>query len=459
MKKKSRIVAVLMAALLVTAMPLSVLADEWNLANGDITVEAGGSYQNVYQGGNKKEDFSPVITSKGAETTNTITIHSQDDATATVTIKDVNISPPNSSAISVSDNSKAEITVSGDNNTLTSTASASSTEAIVHVGDNAELTIKGSGTGDSMNITAGEGRLAPAIGSHYGKDFTGTVNIENLNLTVDNGTGNTSAIGSGPKTYAGGGDFSGAVNIADSSVQITNSAGAGIGSGYRGSFSGEVNITDSEMDISSRDASIGSGCYGAFTENAEIMIDNSTVKADCDDRWYAAAIGAGYGYEMQGKISITGTSEILTDDCIARDDDYGTVNGTVLIGSNAKLYSKDGKTQREWADAIKGAQMQTIVEDVPSSASAEPTVQVVSSTSNAKTFWNNVIAQIRAAKKGDTITIDAGGFTTMPRAVMEALAECGVTLVIRWMGGEITIDNPVVDDSVWVYSFYTLFAG
>lgn len=50
-----------------------------------------------------------------------------------------------------------------------------------------------------------------------------------------------------------------------------------------------------------------------------------------------------------------------------------------------------------------------------------------------------------------------GGVTTMPRAVMEALAECGVTLVIHWMGGEdIVIDKPITNGNIWVFSFYTL---
>ena len=36
-------------------------------------------------------------------------------------------------------------------------------------------------------------------------------------------------------------------------------------------------------------------------------------------------------------------------------------------------------------------------------------------------------------------------------------AECGVTLVIHWIGGEdIVIDTPITDETIWVFSFYTL---
>jgi len=58
-------------------------------------------------------------------------------------------------------------------------------------------------------------------------------------------------------------------------------------------------------------------------------------------------------------------------------------------------------------------------------------------------FWSNVEKQIRAAKKGDTVTVDATWRTTMPVSIMDAIAETGVKLIIKWNGGEdITIDKP-----------------
>lgn len=459
MKRRSRILAVLMAALLVTAMPLSVLAEEYNLADGSITVNASESGQTVTQeakGINNQEQTTPTViksqdsSGNNTSTPNTVTISSSGDATAKVTLDNVNISTDNSNAINVTENSKAEITVSGEN----SVSNASNGQAVINVGENAELTIQGeSGTADKLNVTA-NGILpsnepkGAVIGSNYGEDFTGSVNVSDVTLAVTNaGRGQGAGIGSGA-----GGAFTGSVQISGSDVTVDSDYSVGIGSGDEGAFSGEVTIQDSQVKITSGEASIGGGNRSSFDEDGLVTIDNSTVIADSDK----VAIGADKAFN--GKVTITGDSTIQTNNPIGSFSSTG--NGTVSVGPDAKLYSSDGQTQKSWADVIQGAEAE--IAAAPSSASAVPAEAAEAATAapatfNEDDFWNDVIARIRAAKKGDTLTIDAGGFTTMPRAVMEALAECGVTLVIHWMGGEdIVIDNPITDGNIWVFSFYTL---
>lgn len=48
--KKKRIVSTLLALLLFASLPVSALAAEWDIGNGDITVNAGSGGQTVTQG-------------------------------------------------------------------------------------------------------------------------------------------------------------------------------------------------------------------------------------------------------------------------------------------------------------------------------------------------------------------------------------------------------------------------
>lgn len=445
MKMSSRILAVLLALLLAVGMPLTAVAGEYDLTDGDITVVAEETKQTVYQNSVFTEDSNPVITSNGETTSNVINLHSIGDATAKVTIEDVSISVGNRPAINVTENSNAEITVSGSNTITTSPGTFH--DAIVHVSDQAELTLQGSGTDASLNISSDENQYGAAIGSYDGQDFTGTINIDNVDLTIEiakdyYGYGYTSAIGSGAD-----GDFSGTVNISDSTVQITNYGGSGIGAGPEGDLTGKINISGSEVDISSIDTSIGAGMAGSFTEGAEINIHDSKVTADSNEG-FGVAIGTGVGADaFDGKVSITGDSEIYTDDPIGTWSDDMESTGTVTVGPNAKLYSYDGTTKRDWSDAVNGVELHVIPGRVEASAP------------NEGTFWKEILRQIEAANPGDTLTVEAGGICTIPYWVIDAAVERNVTLEIHWLCGEdFIIDHQPNTDGkkIWVYSFTTL---
>ena len=88
--KKKKIVSTLLALLLLASLPVSALAAEWDIGNGDITVNAGSGGQTVTQGSQVDvPDSAPVIT--GSSTENTVTIHADKDQTASVTLSGANI--------------------------------------------------------------------------------------------------------------------------------------------------------------------------------------------------------------------------------------------------------------------------------------------------------------------------------------------------------------------------------
>ena len=357
MKMKRRMVAVLMAALLVTAIPLPALAEVVaDISLGDVSiddvevshyvaVEGGGSTQKT-----EAHDGSVTVTQSNPSTptSNTISVTTTtSDVNVTLDNVNINTSPGGGAAMSVTRGEDTTVTVELDGtNSLTSAKSAAGLQ------------------------TSGEGKLVIQDSNHDGS------------LTAQGGT-----------------------------------YGAGIGGGYGGDGSG---ITISGGEVTAKGGASGAGIGGGYRgDGSDItIIGNAQITATGESG--ASDIGKGKG----GKNQSVDTSGLYTTGSI--NEQPGTVEPP---------------------------------KPTPSSASAVPAEAAAAApaTFNEDDFWNDVIAQIRAAKKGDTITIDAGGLTTMPQAVMEALAECGVTLVIHWIGGEdIVIDTPITDETIWVFSFYTL---
>ena len=76
---KKWMIRALSALLIAAFLPLSVLADEYDLSQGSVTVSTtkgadGSTKQDVSHKGTTKPDSNPIITSKGQKTDNTITI-------------------------------------------------------------------------------------------------------------------------------------------------------------------------------------------------------------------------------------------------------------------------------------------------------------------------------------------------------------------------------------------------
>ncbi|MDD3192598.1 MAG: carboxypeptidase-like regulatory domain-containing protein [Oscillospiraceae bacterium] len=75
-------------------------------------------------------------------------------------------------------------------------------------------------------------------------------------------------------------------------------------------------------------------------------------------------------------------------------------------------------------------------------------------------FWEDVALKIKQAKSGETITVDAGGFTNMNWRVMSALRDHpGVALKVRWDGGKtflIPAGKAQKDNGLSNYSLYRL---
>ena len=196
--KGKKIVSTLLALLLLASLPVSALAAEWDIGNGDITVNAGSGGQTVTQGGGAAvEDDAPVIT--GSSTDNTLTIHAEKDQTASVTLSGVSIdvSSAGKAAVSTTGEGNVSIELDGDS-TLKSGEDHAGLEknnggslTIQDEDKNGKLTAEGGdygagigggddGNGNNIAISGGEvkatgGVIGAGIGGglwHKGKDIT-----------------------------------------------------------------------------------------------------------------------------------------------------------------------------------------------------------------------------------------------------------------------------------------------
>lgn len=97
-------------------------------------------------------------------------------------------------------------------------------------------------------------------------------------------------------------------------------------------------------------------------------------------------------------------------------------------------------TQKEQGE--KNIDSSTSGEQITSSGNKKKNEDIISDKYDEQyMFWLSVYNQVNAAADGDTITVDAGAYTTVPYMVIKALQERDVTLVIKNDLGEAVIVN------------------
>lgn len=335
---KRRLFALALALLLAVSLPVSALARDWYIDDGDITIRATENGQTVKQGDNDAEaDDAPVIKQKNSETATdkTIKIETTGGATADVTIENVNISS-GGDAIDVG-SSSANITLKGKNELFSKTGSA------LHVSDG-DVTIDGDG---SLEAATDSNSKNAQIGSHENEKMSGIIHITG-NATVTTQDDNAQAddhIGGAGIGSGDGGDMSGSITIDQNAVvnASSNEDGAGIGSGYNGNMSGDITIGGSAQ-VTARSswdgAGIGAGDDGEMSGNITIG-DSAQVTAWSD--FGGAGIGSGEGRDVSGTITIGGSAQVTagSDDesagIGAGSDGSITSNGKIIIRDSAKV--------------------------------------------------------------------------------------------------------------------------
>ena len=285
-----RAAAFILTAAMLTTLAAPAFADIWHIEDGDITVKAGETGNDVTQKGTTTYgDTDTIITNsdKNTASSHTVTIEANDkDDKVEVTLKDVNIdtSSRNKAAVSVTGSGNTTIKLDGDN----ALKSDSSRSGIYGSGS---LTITG---GENDSLTAQGGSGANGIYS------SGSLTISGGTVTANGGDGDNGIYSSGSVTISGGstvtanggnGTISGGNGIYSDSGDVTISGGSTVTAkgGDGGSFGGgsgissfnRVAISGSTVTANGGDSSSNSGGYGI--SSLDVAISRGTVTANGGD--------------------------------------------------------------------------------------------------------------------------------------------------------------------------------
>ena len=340
--KRKKLTASMIALVMSVSLPMTTYAANWYLEDGSVTVNADNSGQTVTQGGGSAvPDEAPVITQResSVETGNTIAINASDNATANVTIKDINIKSSND-AIDVKGSSSANITLEGDNKIFSETGSA------LHISDG-NVTINGSGSlkAEIQDEPSGYNHNAK-IGSHENEAMSGSIHITGDATVKTDGNiasncgGDGAGIGSGDD-----GNLSGNIMIGgNAQVSATGAEGsAGIGTGDDGNFTGSITMDGNAKvtakaggDHSGSDGSgIGTGDEGKFTGTVTIGGNAAVIAAGSDE---GCGIGSSDGENMNGIIIIRDHAKVTAyggdqGAAIGSEDEWDMTGKIIIVGN------------------------------------------------------------------------------------------------------------------------------
>ena len=226
-----RAAALVLTAALLTGAAFPAFADTYYIENGDITISAGESGNDVTQNNvTTKNDTNTIITNSDKDTasSHTVTIDAGNDKVE-VTLKDVNIKADSGSALA----SKGDVTLTlkGDNH-LTG-----------GISDNGSYGLSGISSSGSLTISGGETDSLTAQGGSGTDGSGGRGIISTKSVTISGGTVN--AAGGDGKNGNGGNGIIGSGRVAISGGTV-NAAGGDGGNGKDGGYG----IISNDIDLS-----------------------------------------------------------------------------------------------------------------------------------------------------------------------------------------------------------------
>ena len=283
---KRRLFALALALLLAVSLPVSALARDWYIDEGDITIRATENGQTVSQGDTTEADDAPVIKQRDSSnsTDKVIKVIAEKDATANVTLDGVNIDTSKNgmtgrdqAALRTEGDGDVNIELDGDNYLKSSFASHA---AGLNKGNSGTLTINDEDNSGKLEATGGYG--GAGIGGGYDSSTS--------DITITGGT--ITARGSNSGAGIGGGNHGNGSNITISGGDVTamgGTGGAGIGGGRSGTgsditISGDAQVKSqggTSNDYTGAGAGIGNG--GTRDENEageKVLVDGVEVEPD-----------------------------------------------------------------------------------------------------------------------------------------------------------------------------------
>ena len=283
-----RAAAFILTAIMLTSLTAPAFAKTWCIEDGNITVKAGDTGNDVTQKGETTYgDTDTIITNQNKDiaSSNTVTIETNDkNDKVEVTLKDVNINVGSDSGSALTSNGDVTLTLKGDNS-LTGGNGGSG------ISSNGSLTITG-GENDSLTAKGGSGRSG--IFSSGGVTISGgTVNATGGGRGIDSGS---LTVSGGTVTATGGDGCSG--SYSDGGIGISSSSG-GV------TISGGSTVNATGGDASDKDASAGGSGILIFGSGS-LTVSDSTVTATGGNGGSARGSHGGNGISGKGSLTVSG---------------------------------------------------------------------------------------------------------------------------------------------------------
>mgnify|MGYP000795984678 CR=1 FL=1 len=398
-----RAAAFILTAAMLTTLAAPAFADIWHIENGDITISAGESGNNVTQNNNTTYgDTNTVITNsdKDKASSNTVTIEAKDkDDKVEVTLKDVNIdtSSRSEAAVSVTGEGNTNIELDGDNALKSDIYSSG-------ISSSGSLTISG---GENDSLTAQGGSGADGIYS------SGSLTISGGTVTANGGSGG-----------GDGGDgiwSSGGVTISGGSTVTANGGNGGnvSGDGIR-SDSGDVTISGGTVKAAGGDSKDGYG--GDGIRSGGVTISGGTVNAAGG---YGGKVG-GYGICSFARVAISGGTVNAAggNGKNSNGGSDGIISNDIDLSGSLELTAKAGRPNGK---AISWAGSELDLDDIKDKL--DPGAKVTATDANGETKQVSVPRPVEPEKPviPEESSSSSGGGSAAPSAPASPLPGLTVT--------------------------------
>ena len=342
-----RAAAFILTAVMLTTLAAPAFAGTWSIENGDITVKAGETGNDVTQNNvTTKNDTDTIITNSDKDTasSHTVTIEAKDkDDKVEVTLKDVNIdtSSRNKAAVSVTGEGDTNIKLDGDNalkSDIYRSGIYGSGSLTISGGENDSLTAQGgsgaNGISSSGSLTISGGTVT-ANGDDGGRGISssGSVTISGGSTVTANGGSGT--ISGGDGIWSGGG-----VTISGGSTVTANGGNGGSlvgGDGIRSG--GGLTVSDGTVTAKGGNGDSKDGYGGdGIRSGGGVTIFGNTVNAAGGN---GGKVG-GYGICSFDRVAISGGTVEAAGGNGSTGGGSGIYSSVIDLSGSLELTAKAG---------------------------------------------------------------------------------------------------------------------
>ena len=312
-----RAAAFILTAAMLTTLAAPAFAKTWYIEDGDITVKASDTGNDVTQKDKTTYgDKDTIITNRKEDaSSNTVTIDAGNDKVE-VTLEDVNIKADSGSALT----SKGDVTLTlkGENHLTGGNSSG------------------GNGISSSGSLTISGGTVTATGGDSTGSYSSGGYGIYSSGVTISGGT--VTANGGSGKDGSGDGIFSfDPVAISGGTVNATGGSGEDGGDGIR-SFD-PVAISGGTVTAKGGSGEDGSGGRGIYSIQS-VTISGGAVNANGGDGKNGSG---GSGIFSLGRVAISGSTVNAAGGSSSRNGGSGIYSSGIDLSGSLELTAKAGK--------------------------------------------------------------------------------------------------------------------